>query len=508
MAILDNSIVNVALPHLMVTFSTNLEDIEWVVTGYMLAFAILMPVTVWLRDALGLKIAFVLALLFFTAGSALCGMAWSENSLIVFRVIQAIGGGALMPTGLTMATEVFPPEERGMALGLWGAGATIAPAIGPTLGGYLVDYVSWRSIFYINIPIGAVVIAMTLAIMRPDRGHGGRVKFDFLGFLFLSLFLSSVLLGLTQGAREGWRSTYILTLFATSYFSFFIFLIVEHFIKDPIVRLEIFKNRNFSLCSFMGMVRSIGLFSSVFLMPLFLQRLMGYTAFETGILLMPSALAITISMPIAGNITDRIGPKAPALFGGILTAYSLFLYSKLSLNSSYGFLLYGFILRGIGLGFLMAPMTVAAINAVPKRMTSLASGLINVIMQVSGAFGVAIFSSFLTRRQSLHTAQFLAAVTPDNVPANLLLAKLSEYFSSLGITGSAEVAKVYLYSYLTRWASSNSFGDVFFITTFVVGIGSFMVLFLKDIYPKKGIMGRFKSSGKLTEEHYHAKIGD
>ncbi|MEJ2067916.1 MAG: MFS transporter, partial [Deltaproteobacteria bacterium] len=173
MAILDNSIVNVALPHLMVAFSSNLEEIEWVVTGYMLAFAILMPLTVWLRDALGLKNSFILALLFFIIGSALCGISWNRDVLIFFRIIQAIGGGALMPTGLTMITEVFPPEERGMALGIWGAGATIAPAVGPTLGGYLVDFVSWRYIFYINIPIGAVVIALAMVILRSDRGHGG-----------------------------------------------------------------------------------------------------------------------------------------------------------------------------------------------------------------------------------------------------------------------------------------------------------------------------------------------
>ncbi|MBN1572853.1 MAG: DHA2 family efflux MFS transporter permease subunit [Deltaproteobacteria bacterium] len=505
MAILDNSIVNVALPHLMVAFSSNLEEIEWVVTGYMLAFAILMPLTVWLRDALGLKNAFILALLFFIMGSALCGISWNRESLIFFRIIQAIGGGALMPTGLTMTTEVFPPEERGMALGIWGAGATIAPAVGPTLGGYLVDYVNWRYIFYINIPIGIVVIATALIILRKDRGHGGSVRFDLPGFFFLSMALAGLLLGFTQGEREGWHSPYILAMFGTAYFSFLIFLITERLVKNPIVELSIFNNRNFSLGCIMGVIRSIGLFSSVFLMPLFLQNLMGYTAFDTGLLMMPSALAVSVSMPLAGNITDRIGPKVPAVFGGILTAYSLYLYSRLSLNSSYEFLLYGFIIRGVGLGFLMAPLTVATINAAPKRMMSLASGLLNVIMQVSGAFGVAIFSSMLSRREAFHSAEYYVHLTPDNVPLSILLSKISQNLNGFksSIAGTSEIAQALLFRYLKSWAAVNSFDDVFLVSAFVVGIGSMLVLFLKDIYPQKGIFGHFKSDGKLGREHYH-----
>lgn len=503
MAILDNSIVNVALPHLMVTFSSNLEEIEWVVTGYMLAFAILMPVTVWLRDALGLKNAFILALLFFIIGSALCGLSWNRETLIFFRIIQAIGGGALMPTGLTMVTEVFPPEERGMALGIWGAGATMAPAIGPTLGGYLVDFVNWRSIFYINIPIGVTAIAMAMILLRQDKGHGGSVRFDFPGFFFLSLTLAGLLLGFTQGEREGWHSPYILMMFGIAYFSFFIFLIVERLIADPIVELSIFKSRNFSLGCVLGIVRSIGLYSSVFLMPLFLQRILGYTAFDTGLLMMPSALAITISMPIAGNITDRIGPKIPMIMGGLITAYSLFLYSKLSLHSSYGFLLYGFIARGIGLGFLMAPLMAASINAAPKRLMSLASGLLNVIMQVSGAFGVAIFSAMITRRQAFHSAEYYTHLTPDNVPLAVFLSKIGESLNGLGssIAGRSEIARVSLFQYLGKWAAVNAFNDVFLVSAFVVGTCVFLALFFEDIYPQKGIFGYFKKAGRLEESH-------
>ncbi|MBN2223265.1 MAG: DHA2 family efflux MFS transporter permease subunit [Deltaproteobacteria bacterium] len=504
MAILDSSIVNVALPHLMVTFSANLEQIEWVSTGYMLAFAILMPATTWLRDAIGLRNAFALALLVFTGGSALCGLAWDLDSLIFFRVIQAVGGGALMPTGLTMVSEVFPPSQRGMALGIWGAGATVAPALGPTVGGYLLDFVNWRAIFYINIPIGAVVIALTLAIMRHGTGHRGSYRFDFFGFIFLSIALAGLLIGLTQGEREGWTSAYILTLFAVSYFAFFIFLIVESIVEHPIVDLRIFKIRNFSITCLLGAARSIALFSSVFLMPLFLQRLLGYSAFDTGLLLMPSALAVAITMPLAGNLTDRIGPKAPYIIGGLVTAYSFFIYSELSLNSSYGFMLYGLILRGAGMGFLMAPITVAAMNAVPQKMMSLASGLLNLIMQLSAAFGIAIFGAFLTRRQMFHQEIYVTYFTPDNTPLNLLIAKVKTALILSGSTLDSATTKAYyiVTSFFQKWAASNAYDDCFLVSAVIIFVCSFLVFLLEDIYPRKGLFGHFKSAGKLTHEHF------
>jgi MFS transporter, DHA2 family, multidrug resistance protein len=507
MAILDSSIVNVALSHLMVTFSANLEQIEWVSTGYMLAFAILMPATTWFRDAIGLRNSFALALLVFTIGSALCGLAWSLDSLIFFRVIQAVGGGALMPTGLTMVSEVFPPSQRGMALGVWGAGATVAPALGPTIGGYLLDYVNWRAIFYINIPIGAIVIALTLALMRRSTGHRGSYRFDFLGFLFLSITLAGLLIGLTQGEREGWTSAYILTLFAVAYFSFLIFLIAESVVEHPIINLKIFKIRNFSITCVLGAVRSIALFSSVFLVPLFLQQLLGYSAFDTGIIMMPSAVAVSLAMPIAGNLTDRIGPKAPYIIGGIVTAYSFYIYSELSLNSTYDFMLYGLILRGVGMGFLMAPITVAAMNSVPQKMMSLASGLLNLIMQVSAAFGIAIFGAFLTRRKMFHQQMYVSYFTPDNIPLNLLLAKVKSALILAGSSLDTVTTKAYylVASHFQKWAYSNAFDDCFMVAGIIIFVCSFLILLLEDIYPKKGIFGHFKSAGKLTHEHYHGE---
>jgi len=505
MAILDSSIVNVALSHLMVTFSVNLEQIEWVSTGYMLAFAILMPATTWFRDAIGLRNAFALALFTFTLGSALCGMAWSLDSLIFFRVIQAIGGGALMPTGLTMVSEVFPPHQRGIALGVWGAGATVAPALGPTIGGYLLDYVNWRAIFYINIPIGAIVIALTLAIVRKSAGHRGSYRFDFLGFFLLSIALAGLLIGLTQGEREGWTSAYILTLFAVSYFSFFAFLIVESLVKHPIVDLRIFKIRNFSVTCILGALRSIALFSSVFLMPLFLQQLLGYSAFDTGILMMPSALTVAVTMPLAGKLTDHIGPKIPYIIGGVITAYSFYIYSELSLNSTYGFMLYGLILRGAGMGFIMAPIMVASMNSVPQKMMSLASGLLNLIMQVSAAFGIAIFGSLVTRRTMFHQQIYVSYFTPDNVPMNIFIAKIKSALILAGSSLDTVTTKAYylVASHFQKWAYCNAFDDCFLVSSIIIFICAFLIVFLEDIYPRKGIFGRFKSEGKLTQEHYH-----
>ena len=345
--------------------------------------------------------------------------------------------------------------------------------------------------------------------MRRSTGHRGSYRFDFLGFFFLSVFLAGLLTGLTQGEREGWGSAYILTLFAVSYFSFMIFLIVESIVEHPIVNLQIFKIRNFSITCILGTIRSIALFSSVFLLPLFLQQLLGYSALDTGLLMMPSALAVALAMPIAGNLTDRIGPKIPYIIGGIITAYSFFLYSELSLNSTRGFMLYGLILRGAGMGFLMAPITVAAMNSVPQKMMSLASGLLNLIMQVSAALGIAVFGAFLTRRRMFHHQTYLSYFTPDNTPLNLLVAKIKSALVLSGSTLDSVTTKAYyiVATHFQKWASSNAFDDCFLVSGIIIFVFSFLVFLLEDIYPKKGIFGRFKSAGKLTHEHYKPGAG-
>ncbi len=488
MGVLDNSIVNVALPHFMVAFGANTEEVEWIVTAYMLAFAILMPLAVWLRNLVGLKVAFLIELAFFVVGSFLCSLSWSLDSLIVFRLIQAIGAGDIMPTGMTMISEVFPREERGLALGIWGAGITAAPAIGPTLGGYLLDHVSWHALFYINIPIGVIAFFWGLSILKPAQGDMSVLKsFDFIGFITFGLFLGALLIALTKGEEKGWTSGYILNLFATSYFSFFLFIIAETVVKKPIIDLAIFKNYNFVLLNVLGIMRSIALFGTVFLMPLYFQNLLGYSATMTGILMIPQAIMVTMGMPLAGKLVDRVGPKMPLIFGILLTAYSLFYFSSLSLLSDIRFIMIGLMMRGFGISFIMAPVTSAAINSLKPEEINLGSGMLNVIMQTGGTFGIAALGSVLDTRTDFHMASYAGHFVPTSPVTQSLFQRISNFalskgasFYSAGIAGKGSFS-----AYLHQWATVNAFDDAFFLTGIMVLLGVLPALFLRNIVYKR-----------------------
>ncbi len=488
MGVLDNSVVNVALPHFMVAFGANTEQVEWIVTAYMLAFAILMPLAVWLRNLLGLKVAFLFELALFVIGSFLCSLSWSLESLIVFRLVQAIGAGDIMPTGMTLISEVFPKEERGFALGMWGMGITVAPAIGPTLGGYLLDHVSWHALFYINIPIGVIAFFWGLSILKPAKGDMNVLKsFDFIGFITFGLFLGTLLVALTKGEEKGWSSGYILNLFAVSYFSFFLFIITEFSVKKPIIDLSIFRNYNFVLLNILGIMRSIALFGTVFLLPLFFQNLMGYSATMTGMLLIPQAVMVSFGMPLAGKIVDKMGPKFPLIFGILLTSFSLYYFYSLSLLSDYTFIAVGLMMRGFGISFIMAPVTSAAINSLKPEEINLGSGMLNVIMQTGGTFGIAMLGTILDMRTDFHMATYAGHFYPSSPLTQTFLHRISEYAVLKGASfyNAAIAGKGGFLMYLHQWAMVNAFDDAFLVTGIIVFIGIIPALMFRNIVFRK-----------------------
>ncbi len=483
MAILDNTIVNVALPKIMANFGATVDQIEWVITGYMISFAISMPATTWLREVFGLKRVFIASLVLFCFGSALCGVAWDKDSLIIFRVIQALGGGAMMPTGLTLVSETFPPQERGMAIGLWSIGAMVAPAVGPFLGGYLVDEVSWRSIFYINLPVGAVAVFAALLILPARRALVQARRFDLIGFISFSAFLAPLLVALAQGQREGWDSDYILSFFSLSLLGLAAFITSGFLVKDPLIDLRIFANHNFLMANVVNFVRAVAIFGSMFLLPLYLQNLLNYTAFQTGIILAPTAISVAIVSPFSGLISDRIGPRVPLFFGTVLMAYSLYLYKDLSLNSDYWFLFWPQVMRGAGLGLINAPLMSAAINAVRREQTSIASSLLTIIMQVGGAFGVAILGATLERRQYFHYAHYLQQINDAFSPAVYQAQLAMQQLLLKAGFSPAEVlvkGKKLMALWVQRQAAVGAFGDAFVFSALIIALGIVPALLIRN----------------------------
>jgi DHA2 family multidrug resistance protein len=489
MSVLDSSGMNIALPHFMVAFGINMEQVEWISTVYMLAFAIFILFATWMKNLIGLKRTFLFGLSFFVIGSFLCSFAWSLDSLIVFRVVQAIGAGAITPISVTMLSEVFPKEERGFALGMWGAGTTVAPAVGPMMFGYIIDHVGWRALFYINIPIGVLTLFWAITLLRPSKGNLKLYKnFDYIGFIMFSVFISTFLVALQKGQEKGWMSGYITSLFAASYFSFLFFLMTEFMVEHPIMDLSIFRNYNFTLSNIMQLTRSVALIGSVFLMSMFFQNLMNYSATTTGMMLIPQALALTVSMPVAGKISDWLGSKKPLIFGTLLTAFSLFYFSSLSIFSSSGFIIAGMIMRGCGISFIMAPLTNSAINALEPEQVNLGSGILNLILRIGSSFSIAVMGVIAEDRTAFHMTTYTGSIAYNSPLWYEALERFRAYALSTGASFyNANIAGkgVFIGYYLKRWASANAYDDAFFISALFVLASLIPAFMIKDIIYKK-----------------------
>jgi DHA2 family multidrug resistance protein len=405
MAILDSSIVNIALPHMMSAFGVTRDKIEWVTTGFMIASASVMPLVAWLAVKLGYKKLYLGSLFIFTLASGLCALSWSFESLVFARVIQALGMGAIQPLGMAFVAELFEPEERGKALGIWGTGIMVAPALGPTLGGYLTDHFAWRSIFSINLPIGTITLILGLLIMREVYPSDKERTLDIWGYIFLVMALVAGLSALSNGQDKGWDSTYVHVCTAFTVIGLVMFIGIESAIKHPLLDLRLFLIRNYSLSMFLGIFRSVGLFGSIFLFPIFLQQQMGFTTIQAGVRMIPGALAVGITMPIAGRLSDRYSPGILAICGVIMTGFSLLQFGRLDPLSGLSMIIIPQIYRGMGLALMMAPLMTAAINSVPKQEIPTASSFLNISQNVGGAMGIALLNNFVTNSIHQHAVR-------------------------------------------------------------------------------------------------------
>jgi len=476
MSALDISIVNVSIPSMMSDLGENVQDIQWVVTAYMIAFATLMPLTAWFRDWIGYKNLYLGSLLVFTLGSLMCAASWNLPTLIGSRVFQAFGGGAIAPTGMAMITEVFEPNERGKALGVWGVGIILGPAVGPTLGGYLTHTFGWRSIFMVNLPICILGIIGGIELLKKDRPLDSKRKpFDFWGFLFLSVFLVSFLLGLSKGEEKGWASTYILTCIFIAIISFVFFILVESTVTHQIIDLSLFKIPVFSICSIVVIIRSIILFGSIFLLPIFLQNQMGYNEIQTGLILLPGAVFLAMMMPIGGKLGDSIGPRIPVFIGLAGLGMYMFMYRHIDVTMSVFAIIEPMLVRGFGMGMLMAPVMAAALNAVHKRKAGMVAAVLSILMQVGGSLGIASLTTLLTNRIHFHLGILGSLLNTSSSAFQHIYGNLFHYAHTLGYTyeQSRLVSRIVLANKVFDMASIRAYQDVFFIT----GVFAFFSLF-------------------------------
>jgi len=485
MAVLDATIVNVALPKLMSSFGVSVDRVEWVLTAYLLVFGVMLPTSGWLADHFGYKLIFTVGLLLFTTSSFLCSLAWDFNVLIFFRVLQGTGSGILMPVGMAIITREFPLEKRGIALAFWSMAASASVSLGPTIGGYLIDRYSWHTIFDVNVPVGIFGMIVAVIILRERKAADVRT-FDLVGFISLAAFLTSLLLALASGNSAwntgGWTSNYILTCFAISVVSLVIFLITEFTIAHPLIELRLFKNFNFGFCNIVLFLVGVGMFGSTFLVPIYLQDSLGYTPLQAGLVFLPVGVLQGIVAPLAGLFSDRFTPKIPSILGLLLMAFTFYQFSTLSLYSGRHDITFPLILRGIAIGALFAPLMTMAISEISHQKMAQASGLLNVVRQIGGSFGVAVFGTILARRTIYHAAMYGEQVNAYSDTFRQTLMKLQSWV--VGATGSTPgealtKAKALIEMFVSTQAFIRAIDDVFLLAGVILLIGIIPLLVIR-----------------------------
>ncbi len=415
MSVLDQTIVNIAIPRFQSAFGADLNSVQWVLTAYILTQGVVTPTTAFFADRLGNKRFYIIALGIFTVGSALCGLAWSLPILIAFRILQGIGGAFLFPMGITLLFNEFPIEQRGLASGLFGIAALLAPAIGPTLGGYIVTYADWPLIFLINVPIGIVAIVMAVFLLRSVHTQL-RTRFDVPGFILVAGGLASVLYALSDASTDGWGSTKVEGFLIVGLLILCAFVVVELQIArrggQPLVNLTLFANGPFLTSNIANVLITFAFFGGLFIFPIYFQNLRGLSAFQTGLLFLPQAFASIVSAVIGGRLVDRLGARFVVLPGLVLLAFATWQFTYFTINTPYWWVQILFLARGLALGLIIQPLTVSALTDIQPRQFAQASSLNTVVRFVSTSLGIAVLATLVQTQAKVHYSHLAELVTP------------------------------------------------------------------------------------------------
>ncbi len=471
MEVLDTSVANVALPHIAGNLSATPAEATWMLTSYLVSNAIVLPAANWLGRYFGRKRFLIVCIAIFTVSSALCGAAASLGMLIVARIAQGAGGGALQPIAQAVLMESFPREKRGSAMAVFGLGIVVAPIIGPTLGGWITDNYSWRWIFYINIPIGilAAFMAKTFVEDPPYIREQRPGRIDYIGFGLMALALGAMQLVLDKGQEEEWfASSFITWVVIISTIAAIVFVIWELRSREPIVDLHVLANRNFAVGTSLMIVLGIVLYGTIAMLPLFLQTLMGYPALESGLAVSPRGFGAIASMLIVGRLINRIRGRYLVLFGFSVLSYSIYMFSKINLDISISSIVWPNIISGFAMGFIFVPLTTMALGTLSNEQMGNASGVFNLMRNTGGSVGIAIVTTFLARGAQIHQAALVSHLTPYDPAFQERLKQIAGGVVARGGSVVAEQqANAGIYGILVRQATVLSYIDVFRLLSFL-----------------------------------------
>jgi MFS transporter, DHA2 family, multidrug resistance protein len=488
MEVLDTSIANVALPYIAGGLGASNDQSTWVLTSYLVSNAIVLPISGWLAGAVGRKRFFMSCLAIFTVSSLLCGLAPNLGFLLLFRVLQGAGGGGLQPMAQAILADTFPPQQRGLAFALYGITAVTAPTIGPTLGGWITFNYSWRWIFFINLPVGIATLFLVRRFVEDppylSRLKAAGVKLDYVGIAFLTVGIGSLQVLLDKGQEDDWfGSHFITTLVVLATVCLISLVIWEWFHKTPIIDVRMFKNFNFASSSLMMFMLGILLFSSLVLMPLFLQTLLGYTSEIAGLALSAGGVVLLIEMPIMGQLTTKVQARRLIAFGWLALAAAMYYSTKrIDLQLSFSAATWLRIAQVIGLGFLFVPITLAAyIGIAPEKNNSVA-GLINFMRNIGSSVGTSLVTTLITRRSQLHQLRLVEKARIDNPNFMNLSNGLTRALTTFGLERRDAIARAYasIYQSLQAQAATLAYIDTFM----VLAVGSAIMFCLSFVLKK------------------------
>ena len=477
MEVLDTTVANVALPHIAGNLSAAIDESTWILTSYLVSNAIVLPVSGWFSRLIGRKRFLIICVFLFSASSALCGLAPNLSLLVFFRVLQGLGGGALQPVSQAILFDAFPREKQGVGMAIYGMGVVFAPIIGPTLGGWITDNYSWRWIFLINIPFGVISIFLVQTFVRdpPDFQKNSFKNIDYMGLGLLALGIGSMQIILDKGQREDWfESAWILLLAVVMTIALAAFFWWEMKNRNPVLQLRLFKDRNLTAGVLLMFVLGFVLYSSLALLPIFVQTLMGYTAMESGLVLTPGGVAVLFLMPFVGRFVGKIDARLMVGTGLLVTAISLFQMSHFNLDLDFWTITWPRIVQGFGLAFLFIPINVVSLSYLPKDQIGNGTGLMNLMRNLGGSLGIALVTTLLARRTQYHQAVLGAKIDTYDPATQEKMRILFNNFIAHGLDPmtAKSLTTGTLYGRLIRESNMNAFADTFWI----VGVICLLIL--------------------------------
>jgi DHA2 family multidrug resistance protein len=494
MEVLDTSIANVALPHIAGNLGASNDQSTWVLTSYLVSNAIVLPISGWLSSLFGRKRFFLLCIVLFTLSSLACGAAPSLALLIVFRAIQGVGGGGLQPMAQAILADTFPPQKRGLAFALYGITAVMAPTIGPTLGGWITDNYSWRWIFYINLPIGILTLFLVIRLVEDPpflrRLTGAGIRVDYIGIALLALGIGALQVVLDRGQEDDWfGSNFILTLSVVSAICLISLVIWEWFHRDPVIDVHLFKNFNFATANLMMFMLGVVYFSSLVMMPQFLQTLLGYTAQLAGLVLSASGIVLLVAMPMVGQLTTKLPAKYIIAFGWLTIALAMF-YStrRIDLSISFRAAMWLRVAQAVGLPFLFVPITLASYTGIPAEKSNDASGLINFMRNIGSSVGTSMVTTMLARRAQFHQSVLSYHTTNYDTVFQNQVAAMTQQLMHAGASAADARIQAYgmIYQSMQAQAQALAYIDTYKVLAIGAGIMFLLAFIVRKNDPRAG----------------------